>query len=341
MADSIAATMHKARQATSDLAIEWIVVDTGLWGGLSTLVERRRQLMNVVAGRFPVIHVAPKPCVWQGPHRLTSKDYWAKANALNTGFVYANYNHVACFDDCTIVSVDWLDCHWKAAKSGAAAAGAYKYLKAGAKIRHGQVIEGEVVSDDHRLREKPNVDGCPPAWLYGGNFSVPLEAVLAVDGLDEIMDGSGGLEDCEFGARVGRVVSCHWYPQAEIFQLAETHEPILDYTGGAAADARGEAAAPARCKGFEFIDHANTHHWMTWNHAPVWRLWGEKPVQGSDGLWRRSAAPEFSEDSHRIKSIGNTFSLQYLRYLLRAGLPLPIPQGPTHDWRDNVPLGSM
>lgn len=336
MADALVVSIERARRDIPWLQVEWIIVDMQLW----YVKGRRDEVTDAVRGRFPTLHVEPKPCRWQGPHRFTKRDRWAKANALNTGFVYANLTHVACFDDCTVVAEDWLISHWRAAEVRAAAAGPYRYLKSGAVVEAGRVIQGEVTSDDHRLHSKPNGGPCSGGWLYGGNFSVPLDAVLRCNGLDEMMDGSAGLDDCEFGLRVGRVVPCLWFPQAGIYQLSETHEPIDEVLSGAAAEARNEKPSD-RCKGFAYLDQQGTVHWMTWNHAPVWRLLGERPERSADGYWHRVYEPAYETDKTRITALGNPFTLEHLRQIRLSGKPLPVPDQPTHDWRDGQPLAEM
>lgn len=336
MADALAVSIERARREIPELLVEWIVVDMQLW----YIQDRREQLASAVHGRFPTQHVEPKPCVWQGPHRLTRRDRWAKANALNTGFLYVNHPHVACIDDCTLVDEDWLIGHCQAAELRIAAAGPYRYLRPGAVVKSGRVVEGEVTSNDHRLRDMPEPGVCPGSWLYGGNFSVPLHVILQCNGLDEMMDGAAGLEDCEFGIRVGRVVPCWWNPRAGISQLTETHEAVDDYLGPEPARARQEKV-PERCKGFEYKDANGTIHWMTWNHAPIWRLGGDRPAIGPDGYWHRVAEPAYELDKTRIIPLGNCYGLRFLRELVRAGEPLPVPNEPLFDWRDGQPLVEM
>ena len=48
-------------------------------------LKRRTELDRVVAGRFAFRHVAPKPSPYNGPQRLTRRNYWAASNARNTG----------------------------------------------------------------------------------------------------------------------------------------------------------------------------------------------------------------------------------------------------------------
>src|SRR5438309_7276872 len=49
------------------------------------------------------LHVPPKPTVWQGPHRLTNKDFFAPSNARNTALCYATGSHIAYVDDLSLL----------------------------------------------------------------------------------------------------------------------------------------------------------------------------------------------------------------------------------------------
>jgi hypothetical protein len=113
--------------------------------------------------------------------------------------------------------------------------------------------------------------------------SFPLEAILKCNGWDERMDGFGGLEDCEFGLRVGRVTKTWFFPDAIATQIPEDHDPISGNLGGAAAAAQGLSVVN-RCKGFNYRDAQGLTHWMTWNHVPIWNLTAHKAVAGDDGF---------------------------------------------------------
>ena len=169
------------RQRRKGDRIEIIVVDAR---GRS-----KRDLVPVSTGFDRVVVVPPKPNRWQGKHRVTSHDVWAKSQALNTALCLARHDYVAFLDDRCVLGDRWLATvrdGWK--RREAVLAGSYERV-----FGNGQ---REV---DHRLKLCPDgkVD-CGGTWLYGATFALPLEWALEVNGFEEGMDGLAQ-EDCVFG----------------------------------------------------------------------------------------------------------------------------------------------
>lgn len=139
----------------------------------------------------PGVHVRvelPKPNPWQGTHRLTTSDWWAKSSAINTALVLCNTGYIAFVDDCCRLGPRWLI----AARRGeqeqkSVIAGTYD------KIENGEC------SQDHRRVLCPNgKENCGGGWLYGCTFALPLAWALEVNGAEEGCDSMGS-EDCIFG----------------------------------------------------------------------------------------------------------------------------------------------
>lgn len=365
MCDSLARAAQMLK-LTCGVDTEFIAVDGRLW--YENEKERRQMLTDSARGRFTVKHVPPKPTVWQGPHRLTSKDYWDKNSASNTGLVWADGAVVVFTDDCTLFDVGWLLAHWQCGQRGNASAGGYKYVFAGtSKVVDGVLVEGKIEQPgDHRLVQRDLPAPCPGGWCYGGNAGAPLDACYKINGFDEVMSGSGGLEDCEFGVRVARVAEPWFLPQACIFQILETHEPVTDFLShnnrpcvcGHPADAHAhdESRAclkcscsrlvwnrsdPKRCKGFSYRDPNGVIHHMTDNHRPIYRLFGMKPVLHDDGHYRIEPDIKLAKETERVWTIGNYFNLLALRRHVRSGHPFPVPTRPDRDWRDGEMLKDM
>lgn len=176
------------------------------------------------------IWLAPKPTPWQGKHRLTSKDYWAKASANNTGAAYARGAHLVYLDDCMYVHEDFLMYHWAAA--------AKNYVIAGSMIsvigEPPNATSFKVYADDPRTlwngvplemmwKKRPAKE----TELYGSNWSAPLSLILAVDGHDEAYDGQRAFEDIDIGVRLNRARPNNMFfvPDCLVWQLMDNHTP--------------------------------------------------------------------------------------------------------------------
>lgn len=208
-------SLESAARYHPDITYEVIVIDKLLWD--KPLSEQPQGLRRV----------PPKPTVWQGPHRKTSKDYWAKANALNTAIVLANGQQLVFIDDCMIVNGTWLLSHAYYAKMQRAVAGRCISIK-NPQTKDGALELFDLVSaDDVRMQQVPP-DGkpvhCSGTWLFGSNFSVPLYYAYKLNGFDENYDGQRGFEDIDFGARLERTAcSIQFDPRCIVYQVMDTH----------------------------------------------------------------------------------------------------------------------
>ena len=196
---------------------EFLCVDGMLWYDS----RRKEELAERVRGRIPYTHVTPKPSVWQGPNRLTSKDCWDACGARNTAFVYANGRQVIFVDDCMTVDEDFLAYHFEASVSNCVMAGGY-------------CIEDTDKKNDHRLdlvKEPTPVAG---GWLYGMNMSVPLMLAHHVNGYDELYSGQAGVEDCDFGVRSERGAGKQilFNPLCVVTEYSNTHGEVCGHARG-------------------------------------------------------------------------------------------------------------
>jgi len=130
----------------------------------------------------------PKPTPWQGAHRITSCDWWAKSSAMNTALVLCETDYVAFVDDCCRVGPAWLETVRRGArKRKAVLAGTYDKIERG------------VLTPDHRrVKEPKGKSDCGGGWLFGCTFALPLEWALEANGAEEGCDGMG-TEDYIFG----------------------------------------------------------------------------------------------------------------------------------------------
>lgn len=144
---------------------------------------------------YSIQHVLPKPTVWQGKHRLTKEDWWAKSNALNTGIILCKTEWIAFVDDRSVLcsTPGWLD-RVEAAMEG-------NYAVCGYYEKHSvlRVENGLVNGSDELLGKDTRTPGHYPFdTTYGGHVALPMEWCLAINGYPEVCD-SLGLEDSLFG----------------------------------------------------------------------------------------------------------------------------------------------
>jgi hypothetical protein len=187
-----------ALQLEDDDEMEVILVD-----GLAS-TSRRDRFEEIVAGRFPFVHVEAKPTVFNGPYQRTSQPLFAAASARNTGIVLASYPYIVFADDCGVPMEDWWNEVRQAARHQYVAAGSYE------KRSNVQVVDGVLKSSFVRpsgrdgrwgLGDDRRVVQIAGGQLYGSSMGVPREVLLDINGLDELCDGSGG-EDCNLGIRL-------------------------------------------------------------------------------------------------------------------------------------------
>lgn len=167
---------------------------------------RARYARECVDGRFNLLHIPPKPCVYQGPWRLASKDWFCAANARNTALLYATQPYFVGADDIAVPMPGWFDQVKHAAVNQYVVCGAYKKVK-------DMVVENGVV-----LSHTPFLPGVDSRWnhgsdsgivkwtgrsFFGCSFGVPLALALKVDGFGPEYN-STGFEDFDFGIRVER-----------------------------------------------------------------------------------------------------------------------------------------
>lgn len=169
------------QQARSGDKIELIVVDA--LGRPATAIGYRP-----VKAITKLIETRPKPTIWQGPHRITSHDFFANANARNTAIVLCTTSYICFLDDRCKLDPGWLaQVRLGEKKRNAVLCGSYtKHWSGG-------------ISMDHRRESDPQgKKKCLPEWSYGCNLALPLRWAFKVNGFEEGCDPVG-MEDCVFG----------------------------------------------------------------------------------------------------------------------------------------------
>jgi hypothetical protein len=136
----------------------------------------------------------PKPSVWQGKHRLTKEDWWAKSNAMNTAIILCQTDFIAFVDDRCVLAPTWLNAVKRAMNENYAVCGTYE-KRANMKVENGVIVdEGELLGKDDR----GNAFRPMHAW-HGGSCALSLEWCLQVNGWPEDMCDGLGSEDSMFG----------------------------------------------------------------------------------------------------------------------------------------------
>jgi len=310
------------RESRVDRAsVQVLVIDGRLWYD-ETRAETMREVGSLYGVQFE--HHPPKPSVWQGPHRLTQRNYFAASSTRNTAFARARGSHVAFVDDLSVLLPGWLQAHLEAARAG--------YVLCGTTCKHKNIVVNDVGgvvtygehSTDSRLK---HFDGdapvrCSGGWLYGGTFSVPLEHALRVNGQDEIADSVGG-EDYDFGERLERAGSAVY-----ISRKCGTFED---------EDGHHNQAAMVRLDKPWPPDPGGTPRLLT---PSGWTV-QETEANAADGPYSSNCIQSRMRREGRTWTAGNAYNLRELRDRVLAGEPFPIPTEPTHHWVDGQPLSEM
>ncbi len=147
-----------------------------------------------------VIHVSPKPTVWAGDYRLTSRDYFSQCSSRNTALCCAPDGHIVFADDLSVLLPGWLNSVREAMAGGYIACGAYKKVK-NLVVENGEVksfSEHPAGNDTRNGRHDRAVD-CKGRWAYGCSIAMPVEAALTVGGYPEALCDGCGYEDVIMG----------------------------------------------------------------------------------------------------------------------------------------------
>ena len=138
----------------------------------------------------------PKPTIWQGKHRITKEDWWAKSNAMNTAICLCKTEWIAIVDDRCVLTPKWLQCVRDAMEGNYAVCGRYE-KRANLKVYNGEIVDyGELLGVDQRPEF---TEAVPTRDWYGGSCAVPIEWCLQLNGFSEDLCDGLGSEDSMFG----------------------------------------------------------------------------------------------------------------------------------------------
>lgn len=251
---------------------------------------------------LPIRTAFPKPSVWSGPHRLTTKDYFSAANARNTAAALCATEWLAYVDDLSVLGPRWLE------GVRDAIAGEYVGLGCYRKVHNLIVKDGEPVhynvhdlgtdSRLHQLGDTAERVSARGAWMFGCSLVLRLEWLLEINGWPENLCDSLGGEDYLTGIVLQN--------RGREFQYDRRIYTIES------EEAHGEEAPMVRW------DPGQSPHDMS--HA---------------ALQTATTSGHFDND------FGDGMNLRQLRASVLAGNPFPIRQNPQHHWFTKQPLSEL
>jgi hypothetical protein len=122
-----------------------------------------------ILGVHRVIIAQPKPCVYQGAHRLTKEDWFAACNARNTALCLAQDGHIAYADDLSVLMPGWL-----------------------AAVREATKVPNTITQP------------CAGNWMFGCSLVAPVQAFLDINGWPEALCDGLGMEDVIAGIMLAK-----------------------------------------------------------------------------------------------------------------------------------------
>lgn len=259
----------------------------------------------LIARSVHVVRAAPpRPNPWQGPHRITDRNWWAKSTAANTAICLASHDYLVFVDDRSIPGPAWLSAIRAGERKRASVlAGAYERLE----TRDDQTIH----VTDHRFKTCPmGRINCGGGWCFGCCIALPLAWALEINGFEEGCDSLTG-EDYIFGMMLANAGHRIDYTTELFVTLDRTRgsEGTRNGDTGFQGNSGGKGGYAATDKGKSPNDKS---------HAALARF----------GTRRRT---EFTPD------------LTAIRERLRAGDPDPWPKvdPEMRDWYDWQPVREM
>jgi glycosyl transferase family 2 len=277
--------------------------------------ERVAALEQLVRGRFRFRHVPPKPCPYNGPHRLTRRDCFAAASARNTGIVQATGSYVVFVDDCSVMMPGWWQEARTAARHGYVVAGAYQKHR-DMVVKDGALLYSTTTPADLDVRwqqgDAAALVQIVGGQLYGCSFGSPRELLVEVNGLDEFCDVCA-TEDYQLGLRL------EWAGARIFYSRRMLTVESVDNGHGTTPIRIGRVAEP---------------------DAYMARLRELGVAQRStDGNWDAShMVLDLTYGTRSVRSLGNYYDLESLT---EAGFEATIESFPREYWFDGTPLAEL
>jgi glycosyltransferase involved in cell wall biosynthesis len=277
--------------------------------------ERVAELEQLVRRRFRFRHVPPKPCPYNGPHRLTRMDCFGAASARNTGIVQATGDYVVFVDDCSVLMPAWWQEVRTAARHGYVVAGAYQKHR-DMVVKDGTLLDSTTNPADLDVRWH---QGDPAALvqigggqLYGCSFGSPRELLADVNGLDELCNVCA-TEDYQLGLRL------EWAGERIFYSRRMLTVESADACHGPTPIRIDRSSSPA-------------------DYLARLRELGVAQ-RSTDGNWDAShMVLDLTLGTRSVRSLGNYYDL---KVLTEAALEATIERFPREYWFDGTPLAEL
>lgn len=173
--------------------------------------------------------VAPKPNVWNGPHRLTKEDWFNPANARNTALCLAPDGYIAYVDDLSVLGPKWLTTVRQAMGWNGITLGSYRKVK-NLIVENGLVVSYDDYAQGHDSRWGIGRDDasvpCSGNLLFGCSMVAPVEALLTVGGWPEALCGGLGFEDTIMGIALQNAGFKFQYSRSMLTYESEEHHHL-------------------------------------------------------------------------------------------------------------------
>ena len=194
-------------QYDNSIVVEWIIVDFYK----SNSEKRSEYFFDHISDKFNFKHINPKPCSIQGKYKITKDEWFAAANARNTGICYADGSYAVFIDDLSILGPKWWEAVKRGFQSSQVIAGCYAKIK-GLDVGNGVRISGEDTDGglDARLKQSRTSRYVSGTELFGCSFGIPVDTYLSINGMDEALNGLG-MEDCVFGIQLQKAGHKIWF----------------------------------------------------------------------------------------------------------------------------------
>lgn len=248
-------------------------------GWTDAQAEVRRAEFRELCSCPDYVHTSPIWNTWQGPHRLTREQWYAKADYLNAAVCFTPGDWLVNSDDLSVLMPGWLNAVRAAVtRNNVITCGAYR------KVNNLAVRNGEVVGyTDHpsgldrrwRFGDDARPVACRGSWMFG-NFAAPIDPILRINGWPQLSNGLG-FEDSPTGNMLERASTGFVYDRRMLtWESEEDHhrdKPMV----------RSDYGQSPNDKSHDFLNRANA--------APRWDNPGFGP-EGLAGVRRRVLAGE-------------------------------------------------